>query len=37
MKFGVFDHIDASGAPLAQLYAQRLALIELYEKLGFHA
>src|SRR3954469_24481561 len=37
MKFGVFDHIDASGVPLAQLYAHRLTLIELYEKLGFYA
>ena len=37
MKFGVFDHIDASGAPLAELYAQRLSLIELYERLGLYA
>lgn len=36
MKFGVFDHIDANGMPLAEQYAQRLAFVELYETLGFH-
>lgn len=37
MKFGVFDHLDASGAPLSQLYQQRLLLCEAYDRLGFHA
>jgi alkanesulfonate monooxygenase SsuD/methylene tetrahydromethanopterin reductase-like flavin-dependent oxidoreductase (luciferase family) len=37
MKFGVFDHIDANGMPLAEQYAQRLQFVELYEELGFYA
>jgi alkanesulfonate monooxygenase SsuD/methylene tetrahydromethanopterin reductase-like flavin-dependent oxidoreductase (luciferase family) len=35
MKFGIFDHIDANGLPLAEQYAQRLKLVTLYEELGF--
>lgn len=37
MKFGVFDHLDASGLPLRELYEQRLRLCEAYDRLGFHA
>ncbi|MSQ71834.1 MAG: LLM class flavin-dependent oxidoreductase [Betaproteobacteria bacterium] len=37
MKFGVFDHIDANGLPLAELYENRLKLIEAYERIGIHA
>ncbi len=37
MKFGVFDHLDRSGAPLGEQYESRLQLIELYEAGGFHA
>ena len=37
MKFGVFDHLDASGVSLAQLYEERLRLAEIYDRLGFHA
>jgi alkanesulfonate monooxygenase SsuD/methylene tetrahydromethanopterin reductase-like flavin-dependent oxidoreductase (luciferase family) len=37
MKFGVFDHLDRSGAPLAEQYEDRLQLIETYEAAGFHA
>ncbi|MEO6152431.1 MAG: LLM class flavin-dependent oxidoreductase, partial [Croceibacterium sp.] len=36
MKFGVFDHIDANGMAVGELYAQRLRLIERYEALGFY-
>ena len=36
MKFGIFDHIDANGMLIAEQYAQRLRLVELYEKLGFY-
>jgi alkanesulfonate monooxygenase SsuD/methylene tetrahydromethanopterin reductase-like flavin-dependent oxidoreductase (luciferase family) len=35
MDFGIFDHIDASGAPLAEFYEQRLELAALYDRLGF--
>lgn len=35
MQFGVTDHIDACGVPPAELLRQRLALVELYERLGF--
>ena len=31
MKFGVFDHLDASGAPLAEFYENRLRLAEAYD------
>ena len=37
MKFGVFDHMDASGAPLAEFYEQRLQLGEAYDRIGIHA
>jgi alkanesulfonate monooxygenase SsuD/methylene tetrahydromethanopterin reductase-like flavin-dependent oxidoreductase (luciferase family) len=37
MKFGIFDHIDDAGVPLGQLYAERLAIAEAYDRLGFHA
>ena len=36
MKFGVFDHIDANGMAVGEQYAQRLRLVELYEKFGFY-
>jgi len=36
LSFGVFDHLDASGAPLRQFYDERLKLVELYDKLGFY-
>jgi alkanesulfonate monooxygenase SsuD/methylene tetrahydromethanopterin reductase-like flavin-dependent oxidoreductase (luciferase family) len=34
MKFGVFDHMDDAGVPLGQLYADRLALVEAYDRSG---
>ena len=36
MKFGVFDHIDDSGAPLGQLYNDRLTFAEALDRLGFY-
>ncbi|HEY6967202.1 MAG TPA: LLM class flavin-dependent oxidoreductase [Burkholderiales bacterium] len=37
MKFGVFDHLDASGAPLGEFYENRLRLAEAYDRIGIHA
>ena len=37
MKFGIFDHMDRGGGTLAAHYADRLALIELYDRSGFYA
>ncbi len=37
MRFGVFDHIDSSGAPIAQQLEERLRLAKVYDRLGFHA
>jgi hypothetical protein len=34
MKFGVFDHMDDAGLPLGQLYADRLRLVEAYDRAG---
>jgi alkanesulfonate monooxygenase SsuD/methylene tetrahydromethanopterin reductase-like flavin-dependent oxidoreductase (luciferase family) len=36
MKFGVFDHLDASGRPLGEFYEHRLRLVEAYERIGLH-
>jgi alkanesulfonate monooxygenase SsuD/methylene tetrahydromethanopterin reductase-like flavin-dependent oxidoreductase (luciferase family) len=36
MKFGVFDHLDDSGAPLGRFYEDRLKLVEAYERIGIH-
>ena len=36
MKFGVFDHVDDSGLPLAEHLEGRLRLAEAYDALGFH-
>jgi alkanesulfonate monooxygenase SsuD/methylene tetrahydromethanopterin reductase-like flavin-dependent oxidoreductase (luciferase family) len=36
MEFGIFDHLDRSGLPLRQFYAERLALIEAYDRAGFY-
>ena len=36
LSFGVFDHLDASGAPLRDFYEDRLKLTELYDRLGFY-
>jgi alkanesulfonate monooxygenase SsuD/methylene tetrahydromethanopterin reductase-like flavin-dependent oxidoreductase (luciferase family) len=37
MRFGVFDHNDASGRPAARQIAERLELVEAYQRLGFYA
>src|SRR5262249_5385905 len=34
MKIGVFDRMDDAGVPLGQLYADRLALAEAYDRAG---
>jgi alkanesulfonate monooxygenase SsuD/methylene tetrahydromethanopterin reductase-like flavin-dependent oxidoreductase (luciferase family) len=36
MKFGVFDHVDDSGLPLAEHLEARLRIAETYDRLGFH-
>ncbi len=36
MKFGVFDHMDDAGVPLGQLYADRLRLVEAYDRAGIY-
>jgi alkanesulfonate monooxygenase SsuD/methylene tetrahydromethanopterin reductase-like flavin-dependent oxidoreductase (luciferase family) len=37
ITFGVFDHLDHSGLPLAEFYESRLKLVEAYDRLGFYA
>ena len=37
MKFGVFDHMDDAGGPLAKLYSDRLELIEAYDRSGIYS
>jgi alkanesulfonate monooxygenase SsuD/methylene tetrahydromethanopterin reductase-like flavin-dependent oxidoreductase (luciferase family) len=37
LQFGIFDHLDESGEPLAQLYETRLKLVEQYDRLGFRS
>lgn len=37
MKFGIFDHVDDSGLPLAEHLAARLEMVEAFEAAGFHA
>ena len=34
---GIFDHMDRSGPDTAAFYAQRLALCECYDRLGFYS
>jgi alkanesulfonate monooxygenase SsuD/methylene tetrahydromethanopterin reductase-like flavin-dependent oxidoreductase (luciferase family) len=36
LSFGVFDHLDQSGAPLRDFYEDRLKLVALYDQLGFY-
>ncbi len=35
LDFGIFDHLDATGAPLGRFFDERLRLIELIEQAGF--
>lgn len=37
MEFGVFDHLDRDGQPLAAYYESRLKLAEAYDAAGFYA
>lgn len=37
LRFGIFDHLDKSGAPLPDIYADRLTLIEAYDRAGFYS
>ena len=37
VQFGVFDHLDDSGLPLARHFENRLRLIEAYDRAGFYA
>ena len=34
-QFGVFDHLDRGGFELGELYANRLSLVEAYDRAGF--
>ena len=36
MKFGVFDHVDASGASLRDHFENRLKMVEVYDRCGIH-
>ena len=36
LAFGIFDHLDSSGAPLRDFYEDRLKLAEIYDRLGFY-
>src|SRR6188508_2381462 len=37
MEFGIFDHLDRSPSSLADYYEERLAIVELFDRTGFHA
>ena len=38
MEFGIFDHMDFSGAEtLSEFYENRLKLAEFYDEIGIHA
>lgn len=37
LRFGAFDHLDKSGAPIPDVYRQRLELVEEYDRAGFYA
>jgi alkanesulfonate monooxygenase SsuD/methylene tetrahydromethanopterin reductase-like flavin-dependent oxidoreductase (luciferase family) len=37
LEFGVFDHLDDNGVPLAELFETRLKLIERYDRAGFRS
>jgi alkanesulfonate monooxygenase SsuD/methylene tetrahydromethanopterin reductase-like flavin-dependent oxidoreductase (luciferase family) len=37
MEFGVFDHLDRTGAPLPHFYEDRLKIAEAYDRAGFYA
>ena len=37
MEFGIFDHLDRTGAPLPEFYEDRLKIAEAYDRAGFYA
>jgi alkanesulfonate monooxygenase SsuD/methylene tetrahydromethanopterin reductase-like flavin-dependent oxidoreductase (luciferase family) len=37
MEFGIFDHLDRTGAPLPDFYEDRLKIAEAYDHAGFYA
>src|SRR5207237_8246730 len=37
MEFGIFDHLDRYGGPLADYYEDRLRIAEAYDRAGFYA
>jgi alkanesulfonate monooxygenase SsuD/methylene tetrahydromethanopterin reductase-like flavin-dependent oxidoreductase (luciferase family) len=37
MEFGIFDHLDHTGAPLPDFYEDRLKIAEAYDRSGFYA
>src|SRR5579863_6347382 len=37
LEFGIFDHLDRNGLPLAAFYAMRLTLVEAYDRGGFRS
>jgi alkanesulfonate monooxygenase SsuD/methylene tetrahydromethanopterin reductase-like flavin-dependent oxidoreductase (luciferase family) len=36
MEFGVFDHLDRAGTPLADYYEDRLKIVEAFDRAGFY-
>jgi alkanesulfonate monooxygenase SsuD/methylene tetrahydromethanopterin reductase-like flavin-dependent oxidoreductase (luciferase family) len=37
LQFGIFDHLDDNGIPLADLFETRRKLIEQYDRVGFRS
>jgi alkanesulfonate monooxygenase SsuD/methylene tetrahydromethanopterin reductase-like flavin-dependent oxidoreductase (luciferase family) len=37
LEFGIFDHLDDNGIPIADLFETRLKLIEQYDRAGFRS
>ena len=37
MEFGIFDHLDNDHLPFQRYYDERLKLVEMYDRAGFHA
>ncbi|MGO9399618.1 MAG: LLM class flavin-dependent oxidoreductase [Xanthobacteraceae bacterium] len=37
LQFGIFDHVDDNGTPLADLFETRLKLVEQYDRTGFRS
>ena len=37
MKFGIFEHMDATGLPLDRQYRERLELIQAFDRVGFYS